>query len=766
MADYINKIRTTEGDKPVNYEALANKPNSLPNPNKIKFTGSVVAEYDGSSEVTVNIPNGASEEQAAQIQTNTNDISELKNKTSELKGDLGDESTKMIDLMMDYVYQYLGKSTIAVKNVAKKGTFDVTTGQVIEHNTRYYTPFYIPNYIKLLSGTSATLYVWDENGNYLGFVLTDYSIGKSGSLDIINVDLDIIRKKYPKYKFKMAFYGVGDDAILKLKSFPNSKFNMIPSPVYNWVNGYITPSNNQIEVINSNTRIASMEYVSADCKYIIAKDKYSFRIGAVDSNGNFLGNYTENNKFESIGKSKPLKNFDLTEYPDYRFVLTILHDDNSDISVKEGYTSLIYLPFSPIDLNLASEKENELYTTKLRYLPFLSKLNEENKTSLCLCAAKTPIVQNKIPMHTGFLFQKLPNDDGTVFYGTTLENAVELGKIMNSTKTEYLSMSTRLQAISPKDGRVILTTRGDRGNLYVWDGNDTYKLFDGASLKPMGWLYNSGVDFVIDADGVEHCIFAEYDGSTQNKNGFYVWKGTYPYTSESDWKTVFHKDISWEPVVANTIVHFHQIRRDPWTNILYLTSGDKEGQLNWWYSTDYGDTWTLLISDTSDNYSWEAHILRCINFVFTKDYIYWAVDHGTNSCLNRIKRDSSGIIDLSTREKLCDLPFAIATNSICYVESPNGIFLYTRVDTGLEYESHYGTKVPVLFWSFKTEKLYNLMELGLTNNSWGGHRGKCYLNYTSGQQPYPAMGFSDDTRCYFDIAGADNSNIGTIFYDI
>lgn len=88
MADYINKIRTKDGDKPVNYEALANKPNSLPNPNKIKFTGSVVAEYDGSSEVTVDIPNGASEEQAAQIQTNTNDVSELKNKTSELKSDL------------------------------------------------------------------------------------------------------------------------------------------------------------------------------------------------------------------------------------------------------------------------------------------------------------------------------------------------------------------------------------------------------------------------------------------------------------------------------------------------------------------------------------------------------------------------------------------------------------------------------------------------------------------------------------------------------
>ena len=100
MADYIKKIRTTTGDKEIDYEALANKPNSLPNPNKIKFTGSVVAEYDGSSEVTVDIPNGASEEQirnsvneyldehpvtsgateeqATQIQTNTNNISELK----------------------------------------------------------------------------------------------------------------------------------------------------------------------------------------------------------------------------------------------------------------------------------------------------------------------------------------------------------------------------------------------------------------------------------------------------------------------------------------------------------------------------------------------------------------------------------------------------------------------------------------------------------------------------------------------------------------
>lgn len=103
MADYINKIRTTEGDKPVNYEALANKPNSLPNPNKIKFTGSVVAEYDGSSEVTVDIPSGASEEQAAQIQTNTNDISEL-------KGDL--ESIEPTQINQNFVENILNGAVL------------------------------------------------------------------------------------------------------------------------------------------------------------------------------------------------------------------------------------------------------------------------------------------------------------------------------------------------------------------------------------------------------------------------------------------------------------------------------------------------------------------------------------------------------------------------------------------------------------------------------------------------------------------------------
>ena len=43
--DYINKIRTVDGDKPVNYEALANKPGA--------FTGASDTEAGAAFSVTI-----------------------------------------------------------------------------------------------------------------------------------------------------------------------------------------------------------------------------------------------------------------------------------------------------------------------------------------------------------------------------------------------------------------------------------------------------------------------------------------------------------------------------------------------------------------------------------------------------------------------------------------------------------------------------------------------------------------------------------------
>lgn len=404
----------------------------------------------------------------------------------------------------------------------------------------------------------------------------------------------------------------------------------------------------------------------------------------------------------------------------------------------------------------------------VRFLPFLSAWNNASKNSLCLCATKQQIVNNKIPFYDGFLFHKLPTDDKSLWYGTTLDNAVQIGSMSVYPKDYQLAMS-------PKDGRVIAAIRGNgqqRADLHVWDGTTDTAVAavssDGNSRKPLGWLYNCGYDFIKNGNN-EYMIFAEYNGDGTNKGGYYVWKGTYPYTSPSNWKTVFHRPYAgktYGTIAYGTIAHFHMVRRDPWTNILYLAAGDYPTQLIWWYSTDYGETWTELTNNETNG--WEQHVARACNMVFTKDYIYWANDHGVNHCLNRVARNAqTGIIDPSTREKLCDLRFGQACNSICYVESPHGLFMYERIDTGDEFSQQYGTPVKMYFWDIDQGKLYEVANVPLlSGQTWGGSRGKCYLNFTSGQQPRPAMGFSDDTRCIFDIAGSDGQNIGTIYYEL
>lgn len=72
MAETIKGFQTLQGIVQYDYESLKNKPDidrkiqeafedaALPNPHKLTFTGAVTAEYDGSKEVTVKIPEGGS----------------------------------------------------------------------------------------------------------------------------------------------------------------------------------------------------------------------------------------------------------------------------------------------------------------------------------------------------------------------------------------------------------------------------------------------------------------------------------------------------------------------------------------------------------------------------------------------------------------------------------------------------------------------------------------------------------------------------------
>lgn len=445
----------------------------------------------------------------------------------------------------------------------------------------------------------------------------------------------------------------------------------------------------------------------------------------------------------------------------------IIIDGNPNTSIDTGQNITIDVPknavkfvlnispsLSSFDWNVKLMRANALdlfYDVNSLLKDDFSLFKDENR-NMCLAGIKTDILTNKRPYHRGFLFHKLINDDKSLWYGNRFDKLKKIGTV------DFYPSLCRL-AISPKDGRVIATERDTRKGIYVWDGKTT-TLVNGFETEPKSWLYNSGVDFINDENGVEHCIFAEYSSTVPTGEKLYVWRGTYPYTSKSDWEIVLEQNAGWTG--DNSIVHFHQIKRDPWTNILYCTSGDSEQTsaiCKWWYSTDYGITWTLLTDGVASG--WEEHVARCINFIFTEDYIYFAVDHGTNHCLNRIRRGSNGIIDISTREKICDLPNGHATNSICYVDAPKGIFMYERVDIG--YTEQYGDNVQNHFYDLNSGELKVVTNVGLTEDTWGGCRGKCYINYTNGNQPYPAMGFGTEAYCMFDISTpSDIREVGTV----
>lgn len=432
-----------------------------------------------------------------------------------------------------------------------------------------------------------------------------------------------------------------------------------------------------------------------------------------------------------------------------------------EVILPAGSKTFVYaisnnLSSKPYELNLYKNYKPKTLQKTLYPEPNFEDGSDGSATlasDLALCSMVTKYKKDKKPFHEGYLFHRLRAGDESLYYGDRMDKLEKIGEVDFNTNNSML-------AISPKDKRVVATERGVKGELYVWDGVTTHVLFNGVT-GPKGWLYNSGVDFIEDENGDEYCIFAEYGGDvTAQAGGFYVWRGKFPYTSESDWEKVLFQDYG-----SGGIDHFHMVRKDPWTNLVYLTSGDWNSTSKWWYSEDDGKTWTMFARGSTSGF--EEHVMRCINFIFTEDYVYWAVDHGVNHSLNRIKRNTeTGILDLSTREMLTELPEGQATNSITYSHYPEGIFMFDRWDYGTAFEQYFHLPIKVQFWDIEREELVKVTEVKNRNSSWGGHRGQAYINYTNPYNPYPAIGFSDDTRNPFEVPVDNPSQVGTIYYDI
>lgn len=159
----------------------------------------------------------------------------------------------------------------------------------------------------------------------------------------------------------------------------------------------------------------------------------------------------------------------------------------------------------------------------------------------------------------------------------------------------------------------------------------------GEDLKPSGWLQNSGF---ISTDN--YLMFTEYTRPSVDTAN--TWKVSYPITDRANWKivqsfTVYNNvDNGDEP---NVVKHLHSVNRDPYTGYIYTSSGDEDRHAKMFVSKDNGETFTQIL-ENSQKYC------RTLNFIFDKDFIYWATDsHGSVHYMFKAPRTADGVLDIA-----------------------------------------------------------------------------------------------------------------------
>ncbi len=337
-----------------------------------------------------------------------------------------------------------------------------------------------------------------------------------------------------------------------------------------------------------------------------------------------------------------------------------------------------------------------------------------------LCWVKTQYNERQVPTTEGYYFNDYPSGSGKVYYGKTLS-----GTAQEVADFGDVDIEKNVVAVSPAHGSILTgpfdVVPGTGLQVYEDSKYSTLNIED----KPIqAWLYNSGIDFFTDENGDEFCLFGEFSHlPAQHRRLF---KGRYPYADINNWKVV--------GAISGTntdgiLTSYYQIKRDPWSKYIYCTTGPNPDDAKIFYSTDNGETWTLLIENPP------AGCLKMINFIFLEDYIWWASDEIPHF-LMRAKRNTIGLLDISTVQIFDHLPLLQATNATAYIKELHSLFFYDRI-----YDNS-GLKLHMCIFDLKKKKLKRIGNLTHKNNidaPWG-FRGKCYVFYPSLDEGLMAMG--------------------------
>ena len=228
----------------------------------------------------------------------------------------------------------------------------------------------------------------------------------------------------------------------------------------------------------------------------------------------------------------------------------------------------------------------------------------------------------------------------------------------------------------------------NRVNPYVFLASENWAICHevdfGSSLKPCGWLGNSGFKVIANGDA----LFCEYTRQTTYTCN--VWKLSGDPLNASNW-VVTKSFIVTSTDNATLFKHAHMIMQDFFTGVCYMSTGDDLIGAMMWASTDNGSTWTQLVSPDSDGqvnqYGYingSEKYCRCLTMTFTKDYIYWATDSSSAVLhwLFKAERDGNGVLDYSTVVDFVNIPEnnGASTYGTAYIPEFDAIVLLDRCD--------------------------------------------------------------------------------------
>ncbi len=123
-----------------------------------------------------------------------------------------------------------------------------------------------------------------------------------------------------------------------------------------------------------------------------------------------------------------------------------------------------------------------------------------------------------------------------------------------------------------------------------------------------------------------------FDSIYQDSETGTIMFGEYPSDPEPDDDIRIFKSeddgASWDTSLARSgdeIRHWHSVQVDPYTGDWIATSGDLDEEVEWWISSDNGESWEPIIgaeSDTEGNQNF-----RTLGLLFTDDKYIWGSDN-------------------------------------------------------------------------------------------------------------------------------------------